>query len=72
MHNGIMARKKSNESATDRHKPSRLVRVREKLAVQHELLAERRATDVTEEVNRAVRELLEREELWPPATKPDA
>lgn len=49
----------------DRHKPSRMVRVREALADQLDELVGRNASDFTEEVNRAVRELLQREGLWP-------
>lgn len=63
-----MARKKNPKSPSqskDRHKPSRLARVKEKLALQLEKLAERRVTNFSDEVNRAVRELLEREGLWP-------
>lgn len=63
--NAVMTKKKSN----DRHKPSRMTRVREVLAVQLDKLSKRNATGFTEEVNRAVRELLTREGLWPP---PDA
>ena len=43
-----------------------MVRIKETLAQLVDVVAERRATDVTDEVNRAVRELLEREGLWPP------
>lgn len=59
-HNGVMAKKK------DTHKPSRLVRVKAVLIDPLETLAEHKATSVPDEVNRAVRELLEREGLWPP------
>lgn len=60
--NAFMGKKKSS----DRHKPSKQVRLRKSLADQLEVLAERNATTVPEEVNRAVRLLLEREGLWPP------
>lgn len=63
-HNATMAKKK-----TDRHKPAKMIRVRGPLAVQVEILANRNSTDATEEVNRAVREMLEREGLWPPSRK---
>lgn len=53
-------------SQTDRHKPSRLVRVKELFAPGLERVAALRGTSLAEEVNRAVRELLERESLWPP------
>lgn len=46
------------------------VRIREPLAAQLLLLTDRNATDFTEEINRAVREMLVREHLWPP--RPDA
>ncbi len=55
------------QGKSDRHRPSRLVRVREVLALQLDILVNLNATDITEEVNRAVRELLLREKLWPPA-----
>jgi hypothetical protein len=65
-----MPRKRKDSDETDdrkdRHKPAKYIRVKERLAAQLAVLAEIRATDVTEEVNRAVRELLEREKLWPP------
>ncbi len=63
--NACMAKKTS----TDRHKPSRMVRVRESLAAQLDLVAEENATDLTEEVNRAIREMLVREGKWPPPPK---
>lgn len=62
-HNGVMAKKKAN----DRHKPSRLIRLKESLAKRLEELADRNATSLTQEANRAVRELLEKNGLWPPA-----
>jgi hypothetical protein len=40
--------------------------IREALAKQLDKLAERNATSFTEEANRAIRELLTREGLWPP------
>jgi hypothetical protein len=40
------------------------------LRQQLERLAERNATDMTEEVTRAIRERLEREGLWPPPAPP--
>ncbi len=67
-HNAVMVRKKKTPG--DRHRPSRMVRVKEALAAQVDLLVERRATDLTEEVNRAVREMLEREGLWPVKKRP--
>ena len=61
-----MSKKKASPESTDRHKPSRMVRLKERLAVQLELVAAENATSLTEEVNRAVRELLQRAGLWPP------
>lgn len=46
--------------------PKRMVRVHETLAQLLEKVADRRLTDLTAEVERACRELLEREGLWPP------
>ena len=57
---------KSEGPAPDRHKPSRMTRIRERLALQLDLLADRRDTDFTEQVNRLIQEGLEREGLWPP------
>lgn len=51
---------------SDRHKPSRMIRIRQVLAKQLDLIAERDAEDVTSLANRAVREFLERQGLWPP------
>jgi hypothetical protein len=59
----LMAKKKST---TDRHKPARMVRIREILAVQLDKIAERDATDLTEVVNTAVRKFLIAEGYWPP------
>ncbi len=60
-----MQRKQQASLSGDRHKPAKMLRIRAQLARQLVRLAERRATDPTEEANRAVRELLEREGLWP-------
>lgn len=49
----------------DRHKPGQQVRVRSAYIPQLKKLAEVRVTSVPEEVNRAIRELLQREGLWP-------
>lgn len=58
---------KSPESRSQRYKPHRSVRIREQLAVQADLLAARLAHDnLTQVVNDALREKLEREGLWPP------
>ncbi|HEY1189624.1 MAG TPA: hypothetical protein VGE74_18400 [Gemmata sp.] len=45
---------------------NRKFKVRPQLLTKLDALAERKATDVTELVNQAVRELLEREGFWPP------
>jgi hypothetical protein len=50
----------------DRHKPGRQVRVRGAFLPALDALAERNATSTTEEVNRFIRESLERAGLWPP------
>ncbi|HTU22502.1 MAG TPA: hypothetical protein VMG10_30975 [Gemmataceae bacterium] len=55
------------KKSSDRHKPSTQVRLNIRLAEQLEKLAERNATSVTQEANRAVRLLLEEAGLWPPA-----
>jgi predicted transcriptional regulator len=61
-----MANPRKRRSPTaDRHKPARLIRVKPPLAEQLDVLAERNTTSTTAEANRAIRELLEREKLWP-------
>ncbi len=65
MQNATMARPKKNNK--DRHKPSRMTRIRGRIADQLQRLVDRNETDFTGEVNRAVREMLEREHLWPPS-----
>lgn len=68
-HNAIMGNKKQS---SDRHKPTRNVRLNMRLATQLQKLAEQNATNITVEANRAVRELLERVDLWPPSADPSA
>jgi hypothetical protein len=46
-----------------------MVRVPERLAGLLEVLAARNVTNLTQEVVRAVREYLERNQLWPPPRK---
>lgn len=58
------------KAASDRHKPSRMVRIRKSLAEQIDAIVEKNASDFTEEVNRAVREYLERAGQWPPKSDP--
>ncbi len=63
-----MATKKDKPKSRngDRHKPSRHVRVHHALAEALDRLATRNATTAPQEANRAIRELLEKEGLWPP------
>lgn len=49
---------------SDRHRSKRIVRIRPPFLEHLETLVKRRGTTHCEEVNRAVRELLEREGLW--------
>jgi len=63
---GLMAKDANKKQGGDRHKPSRQVRVNPKLAAALDKLAARNATTAPIEANRAIRELLERESLWPP------
>lgn len=65
---GTMTPKKKpgRPRSKDRHKPGRQVRIRQALVVQVDKLAERNATTPPEEVNRLIREGLERAGLWPP------
>ena len=60
---------KKKEQNQDRHKPAKMGRVRKPFADLLDSLAERHVTTFTEELNIAVREYLERHNLWPP--KPD-
>lgn len=53
------------KNGKDRHRPGRQIRIRTALAKQLDKLALRNATTTTHEVNRAIRELLERLNLWP-------
>lgn len=55
------------KKSTDRHKPSRMVRVKGALAAQLDLIVAENETAFTDEVNRAIRELLVREGKWPPS-----
>jgi hypothetical protein len=50
----------------ERRKTGKRVRVRLPLLKQLNKLTERNLTDLADEVNRAVRLLLEQEGLWPP------
>lgn len=54
--------------SSDRHKPSRQMRISEAIAKQLDLLAERNATTAPQEANRIIREALETLGLWPPVS----
>ncbi len=62
--NAVMAKKKDGSNEKYR-KPARMVRIREALAKQGDALAELEARDLTEIVNEALREKLERKGMWP-------
>lgn len=64
---GSMTRRKQSKMP-DRHKPSRMIRIPERMAEQAELLAERNATSITEVAKTALREYLEKLGLWPPSS----
>jgi hypothetical protein len=63
MHNALMAKKQKEE---DRHKPSRMVRLPERMARALEEFAKGRENTLADEVRTAVREYLERNGMWPP------
>ena len=67
-HTATMARKQTAGRSGDRHKPGRQVRIPQSLGEVLEDLAAKRVTSVPEEVKRAIREMLEREGYWPPAS----
>jgi hypothetical protein len=54
---------------TDRPAHQRRVLLRPRIFDQAEKLAKNQEADIAEVVNRAVRELLEREGMWPPKTE---
>jgi hypothetical protein len=64
-----MARKKVKTAELptipEQRKPTRWARIRLTLAKQIDIIVAQNATDFTEEVNRAVREYLERNGKWP-------
>lgn len=59
----------SKKNPLDRHKPSRMTRVPERMAKLLEKLASQKETNLVSEVKQAVREYLERQGMWPPPTK---
>ena len=61
-------RKKSekNHESGDRHLPFKQTRVREQLAIALEKFCEKKAMSFPQAVNQAVREMLEKEGMWPP------
>ncbi len=69
--NALMAKKttKTDEPSKDRHKPSRMIRIRERIALQAEAFAESRETDLTQAVNELLIVALETKGLWPPSLK---
>lgn len=67
-HNGVMSKPKKS---TDRHKPNRQVRLKQRLVEQLKILSDRDDVSITELANNAVREFLRREGLWPPAGSAD-
>jgi hypothetical protein len=65
--NAVMAKHKGKQEAEpDRHKPSRMVRVKESVARQVDVLVKRSDTNFAQEVHRLLLEALERRSLWPP------
>lgn len=61
----------ADEKPKDRHKNKPLqLRLPPILRQQLEVLARRNLTTLTAEASRAIRELLSREELWPPPSRP--
>ncbi len=63
----FMAKKLPDSPKPDRHKKKPFqLRLHHLLRQQLELLAERNASDMTQEISTAIRERLERANLWPP------
>lgn len=70
--NITMPRKKKPVISTEKYrKPARMVRVRQRLAKQGDVLAEKLDKDLTEIVNDALREYLQRAGVWPPDAEPE-
>jgi hypothetical protein len=62
----LMAKQDQPEQSAEKPAHARRVLLRPRIFEQVEQMAERDEADIAEIVNRAVRELLEREKLWPP------
>lgn len=60
------------KDSVDLHRPRKMTAVREQFIAGVTELADRLGTDVTEIVNQAIREKLEREGLWPSKQKSEA
>lgn len=59
---------KKKPAQKDQHKKRAFaLRLDERVRAQLATLASRNATKITEEINTAIREKLQRENLWPPA-----
>jgi hypothetical protein len=59
----------ADKKKPDRHKPSRITRVPDSMAKQLAYLCKRHESKLVDEVKVAVREYLERHNLWPPPEK---
>lgn len=70
MQNLLMGIKKPRTN--DRHKPSRMLRVRGPLAEVIQAIANENASDFTEEGNRILREWLEKAGLWKNKPAPES
>ena len=57
--------RKPKERTEDRHKPHRMLRVRQAFADIIQAMAEQNSSDFTEEGNRIIREWLEQNGKWP-------
>lgn len=62
-----MPKRRDDSKAPDRHKANFMVRLPIALAAPLDVLVEQHLSDRTTEVIAAVREYLERRELWPPS-----
>ena len=71
MLNNVLMAKKPNTNHEQYRKAAKMVRVRTSIASQAKIAAESLAQDLTQFVNDAVREKLERMNLWPLAEDRD-